>query len=400
MIPGYFWLVPLSAICVLWVAVRFFRVMKAEPAGTKRMIEIANYVRDGAMAYLKQQYKIVTLIFVLIAILLGVLAYKFHLQSKWIPFAFWTAGLGSGLAGFIGMKTATEASSRAAFAASKSLNHGLRVAFRSGAVMGLSVVGLALLDYSFWFLVLNIFDDAVMPHNDRMIVITSTMLTFAIGASLQALFARVGGGIFTKAADVGADLVGKVERDIPEDDPRNPATIADNVGDNVGDVAGMGADLYESYYGAILAAAALGASAFARGTSELQMKAILLPVLIGAVGAILSIVGIFVVKTEEGASSQKLLRSLGNGVRVSGLCILIASWGILYMLNIPNAFGIWGALAVGLIAGEVIGKASEYYTSQAYYPTRHVAGQAQTGPATVIIGGIGVGMVSTAIPVL
>ncbi|MDR0590398.1 MAG: sodium-translocating pyrophosphatase [Puniceicoccales bacterium] len=400
MIPAYFWLVPLSGVSVLWMAAHFFRMMKGEPAGTDRMVEIATYVRNGAMAYLKQQYKIVTLVFMLMAIFLALLAYKFHLQSEWVPFAFWTAGFGSGLAGFIGMRTATEASSRAAFAASKSLNHGLRVAFRSGAVMGLSVVGLALLDYSFWFLVLSLFDRTVMSQNDRMVVITGTMLTFALGASLQALFARVGGGIFTKAADVGADLVGKVERGIPEDDPRNPATIADNVGDNVGDVAGMGADLYESYSAAILAAAALGAAAFARGTSELQMKAILLPVLIGAIGAILSIVGILVVRTEEGASSRALLRSLGNGVKLSGVCILLASLGLLYLLNIPNFWGIWGALAVGLLAGEVIGKASEYYTSQAYFPTRHVAKQSQTGPATVIIGGIGLGMLSTAAPVI
>jgi K(+)-stimulated pyrophosphate-energized sodium pump len=400
MIPGYFWLIPLSAIFVLHMAARFFGMMKREPAGTERMVEIATYVRNGSLAYLKQQYKVVGIVFVLVAIFLSILSYKFHLQNGWVPFAFMTAGICSGLAGFIGMRTATQASSRAAFAASQSLNHGLRIAFRSGAVMGLSVVGLALLDYSFWFIVLNLFEDA-LPINNRMIVITETMLTFAMGASLQALFARVGGGIFTKAADVGADLVGKVEEGIPEDDPRNPATIADNVGDNVGDVAGMGADLYESYYGAVLAAAALGASAFATSNPDLQMKAILAPLLIGAAGAVLSVLGIFAIKTKEGASSLELLRSLGCGIKLSSICIALASLMIFYFLDIPHMlWRLWGTICVGLIAGEIIGKASEYYTSQAYGPTRHVAEQAKTGPATVIIGGIGVGMLSTAIPVL
>ncbi|MDR0418539.1 MAG: sodium-translocating pyrophosphatase [Puniceicoccales bacterium] len=400
MIPGYFWLIPLSAMFVLHMAARFFGMMKNEPAGTERMVEIATYVRNGALAYLKQQYKIVAIVFVFVAILLAIMAYKFHLQNSWVPFAFITAGFCSGLAGFIGMQTATQASSRTAFAASQSLNQGLRIAFRSGAVMGLSVVGLALLDYSFWFVILNLFEDALSP-NDRMIVITETMLTFAMGTSLQALFARVGGGIFTKAADVGADLVGKVEENIPEDDPRNPATIADNVGDNVGDVAGMGADLYESYYGAILAAAALGASAFATSNSDLQMKAILAPLLIGAAGAILSVLGIFFVKTKENASNLELLRSLGYGIKFSGLCILLASLAIFYLLDIPDMlWRLWGAVAIGLISGEIIGKSSEYYTSQAYSSTRYVAEQAKTGPATVIIGGMGVGMLSTAIPVL
>lgn len=399
MIPGYFWLVPLAAIFVLVMAGRFFQAMKRENPGTERMVEIAQYVRKGALAYLKQQYKMVGIVFILIAGLLSLLAYKFHLQNGWVPFAFMTAGICSGIAGFVGMQTATQASSRAAYAASKSLNDGLRVAFRSGAVMGLTVVGLALLDYSFWFIILNNFVDGMIPQ-DRMIIITEIMLTFAMGASLQALFARVGGGIFTKAADVGADLVGKVEEGIPEDDPRNPATIADNVGDNVGDVAGMGADLYESYYGAILAAAALGASAFASYTATLQMRAILAPLLIGAAGAILSVLGIFIVKTKEGASSLELLKSLSRGVWLSGFCILVAAFFILKFLGLPNALGIWGAVAIGLIAGEIIGKSSEYYTSQAYFPTRNVAEQAQTGPATVIIGGIGVGMLSTAIPVL
>ncbi|MDR2812869.1 MAG: sodium-translocating pyrophosphatase [Puniceicoccales bacterium] len=400
MIPGYFWLVPLAAVFVLYMAVQFFEMMKREPAGTERMVEIATYVRNGALAYLKQQYRVVGVVFVIVAIALAVLAHKFHLQNEWVPFAFITAGVCSGLAGFIGMQTATQASSRAAFAASRSLDRGLRVAFRSGAVMGLSVVGLALLDYSFWFIVLNCFENT-LPQNDRMIIITETMLTFAMGASLQALFARVGGGIFTKAADVGADLVGKVEEGIPEDDPRNPATIADNVGDNVGDVAGMGADLYESYYGAILAAAALGASAFATSTPDLQMKAILAPLLIGAAGAVLSVLGILFVKTKENANSLELICALGWGIKLSGFFILLASLLIFYLLDIPDMlWQLWGAVAIGLISGEIIGKSSEYYTSQAYSSTRHVAEQAKTGPATVIIGGIGVGMLSTAVPVL
>ncbi|MDR1591210.1 MAG: sodium-translocating pyrophosphatase [Puniceicoccales bacterium] len=400
MIPGYFWLIPIAAVFVLYMAMRFFDAMKCEPAGTDRMVEIATHVRNGALAYLKQQYKVVGMVFILVAIFLALLAHKFHLQNEWVPFAFITAGICSGLAGFIGMQTATQASSRAAFAASQSLNNGLRVAFRSGAVVGLSVVGLALLDYSFWFLVLNHFED-IFPVNDRMVFITETMLTFAMGASLQALFARVGGGIFTKAADVGADLVGKIEEGIPEDDPRNPATIADNVGDNVGDVAGMGADLYESFYGAILASSALGASAFVSSDSDLQMKAILAPLLIGAAGAVLSVLGIFIVKTKENASSLELLRSLGWGIKCSGFCILLAALLIFYLLDIPDMlWPLWGAVAIGLIAGEIIGKSSEYYTSQAYLPTRHVASQAKTGSATVIIGGIGVGMLSTALPVL
>ncbi|MDR2200518.1 MAG: sodium/proton-translocating pyrophosphatase [Puniceicoccales bacterium] len=395
MVPGYFWFIPVAAVGALFVAAWLFRKMKAEPAGTDRMVEIATYVRRGAIAYLKQQYKVVAIVFLLLAGLLALLAYKFHLQNGWVTFAFMTAGMASGLAGFIGMETATQASSRTAFAASKSLDLGLKVAFRSGAVMGLAVVGLALLDYSFWFIILNLFESPFLAQNDRMIVISGVMLTFAMGASLQALFARVGGGIFTKAADVGADLVGKVEQGIPEDDPRNPATIADNVGDNVGDVAGMGADLYESYSGSILAAATLGASAFARHSSELQMKAILLPLLIGAMGVLWSILGIFLVRTKENASSWELLQSLDRGAKVSSFCVLLTSLGMLFLLRIPNAFGLWGALTAGLVTGGIIGKSSEYYTSQAYFPTRHVAGQSQTGPATVIIGGIGLGMLST-----
>ncbi|MDR2735416.1 MAG: sodium-translocating pyrophosphatase [Puniceicoccales bacterium] len=393
-----FWVIPIVAVFTLIVARYFYSSMMLEPAGTDRMKEIASYVRTGSLAYLKQQYKVVTVVFLVLAVILGILSFGLDLQNDWVPFAFISAGIFSGLAGFLGMKTATNASSRAAFAASKSLNDGLRIAFRSGAVMGLVVVGLALLDYSIWFVILDIFEDAV-DQSQRLVIITGTMLTFGIGTSLQALFARVGGGIFTKAADVGADLVGKVESGIPEDDPRNPAVIADNVGDNVGDVAGMGADLYESYYGSILAAAALGAVAFL-DNPEVQVKAVLAPALIGAIGVILSIIGVFCVKTKENATALELLKSLGRGVKLSAALIFVASFLVLYLLGIPNYAGLWGSVVIGLITGEIIGKSSEYYTSQAYTPTKRIAGQAQTGPATVIISGIGTGMISTAVPVV
>jgi K(+)-stimulated pyrophosphate-energized sodium pump len=349
------------------------------------------------MAYLKQQYRVVSIVFLVLLVFFAILAYGFNVQNGWVPFAFLTGGFFSGLAGFFGMKTATYASARTANAARHSLNKGLKVAFRSGAVMGLTVVGLGLLDISLWYLVLDYFvDEADSAH--KMVVITTTMLTFGMGASTQALFARVGGGIFTKAADVGADLVGKVEAGIPEDDPRNPATIADNVGDNVGDVAGMGADLYESYCGAILATAAIGASAFM--TSETaQYKAVIAPMLIAAVGIFLSILGIFLVKTKEGATMRDLLKSLGLGVNVSSVLIAIASFGILYGLGMDNWIGISFSVVVGLVAGIIIGQSTEYYTSQSYRPTKNVARSSETGPATVIISGIGLGMLSTAIPV-
>jgi K(+)-stimulated pyrophosphate-energized sodium pump len=327
-----------------------------------------------------------------------ILAYGFNVQNPWVPFAFITGGFFSGLSGFFGMKTATYASARTANAAKESLNKGLRVAFRSGAVMGLVVVGLGLLDISIWFLILNaVYPAATDAHN--LVVVTTTMLTFGMGASTQALFARVGGGIFTKAADVGADLVGKVEAGIPEDDPRNPATIADNVGDNVGDVAGMGADLYESYCGSILATAALGAAAFV-DAPELQMKAVLAPMLVAAVGIILSIVGIFVVRTKEDATQKDLLNSLSKGINFSSVLIVVFSLIIVKLLGLENAWGIWGSIVTGLVTGIVIGKATEYYTSHSYKPTQKIADSAQTGPATVIISGLGVGMLSTAIPVL
>ncbi|NLT51191.1 MAG: sodium-translocating pyrophosphatase [Ignavibacteria bacterium] len=396
MVSGLFWFVPFGSILALTFAWFFFKQVMKESEGTELMAKIAKHVRVGAMAYLKQQYKVVGFFFIVLTLLFAFLAYVLKVQNEWVPFAFITGGFFSGLAGFFGMKTATYASARTANAAKNSLNHGLRVAFRSGAVMGLVVVGLGLLDISIWFLILNhfIIDDG----GHKLMVITTTMLTFGMGASTQALFARVGGGIFTKAADVGADLVGKVEAGIPEDDPRNPATIADNVGDNVGDVAGMGADLYESYCGSILATAALGAAAFL-SDPEMQLKAVLAPMLIAAVGIVLSIIGIFIVRTKEGATQKDLLNSLGRGVNISSVLIIIGSYLVLNYLEIANPIGIWGAIIIGLIVGIVIGKATEYFTSEEYKPTKKIAESSQTGPATVIIAGLGAGMVSTVIPV-
>ena len=397
--PSIFWLVPAASLVALAVAWIFYSRMKREDEGTERMREIAAHVRKGAMAYLRQQYKVVLVVFLVLALFFAYLAYGAGVQNPWVPFAFLTGGFFSGLAGFFGMKTATYASARTANAARQSLDRGLKVAFRSGAVMGLMVVGLGLLDISFWYVILNHFVEATGPQ--KLVVITTTMLTFGMGASTQALFARVGGGIYTKAADVGADLVGKVEAGIPEDDPRNPATIADNVGDNVGDVAGMGADLYESYCGSVLATAALGAAAFATvGGDAMQLKAVLAPMLIAAVGIVLSIFGIFLVRTKEGASMRELLRSLGRGVNVSSALIAVATFGILYLLGIENWVGLSCSVITGLVAGIIIGQATEYYTSHSYKPTQKIAGSAQTGPATVIIAGVGSGMISTAIPVV
>ena len=392
-----FVMVPLAAVLALAFAYVFYSQMRKESEGTPTMQEIAEHVRKGAMAYLKQQYKVVAIVFVILALFFAVLAYGFHVQNPWGPFACLTGGFFSGLAGFIGMKTATAASARTANAARNSLNSGLKIAFRSGAVMGLTVVGLGLLDISVWYLVLNAFVDATGPQ--KLVVITTTMLTFGMGASTQALFARVGGGIYKKAADVGADLVGKVEAGIPEDDPRNPATIADNVGDNVGDVAGMGADLYESYCGSILATAALGASAF-YNDGDVQAKAVFAPMLIAAVGIILSIVGIYTVKTKEGAGMSQLLKSLGFGVNLSSALIAAASFGILYLLEIPNWAGLSCSVIVGLVAGFIIGQSTEYYTSHSHKPTQTIAHSAESGPATVIISGLGMGMISTAVPVI
>ena len=393
-----FYIVPAAAAIALFFAWFFFRQMMKESEGTITMKEIAKYVRDGAMAYLKQQYKVVTIVFVVLAIFFAILAYGFHIQNTWVPFAFLTGGFFSGLAGFIGMKTATYASARTANAVSRSLNSGLKLAFRSGAVMGLTVVGLGLLDISIWYFVLKAF-----VHNPNesqtLVTITTTMLTFGMGASTQALFARVGGGIYTKAADVGADIVGKVEADIPEDDPRNPATIADNVGDNVGDVAGMGADLYESYCGAILATMALSASAFF-GDTTAQTRAILAPMCIAAVGVVLSIMGIFAVRTKEGADLQSLLGSLSRGTNLSAGLIAVVSFGIFYMLGFENWWQLSLSVIFGLLSGVIIGKATEYYTSHSYKPTQKLAESAKTGSATVIISGVGLGMISTAIPVI
>lgn len=394
-IPLIFWIVPAAAVIALAVAWAFYRSMKREDEGTPRMREIAEHVRKGAMAYLRQQYKVVLIVFIILALFFAYLAYGAGVQNPWVPFAFLTGGFFSGLAGYFGMKTATYASARTANAARQSLDRGLKVAFRSGAVMGLVVVGLGLLDISFWYIILERFVEVSGPQ--KLVVITTTMLTFGMGASTQALFARVGGGIYTKAADVGADLVGKVEAGIPEDDPRNPATIADNVGD----VAGMGADLYESYCGSVLATAALGAAAFATADGmAMQLKAVLAPMLIAAVGIVLSIIGIFLVRTREGASMRELLRSLGVGVNFSSLLIAGATFGILYLLGIQNWLGLSCSVITGLVAGIIIGQATEYYTSHSYKPTQKIAGSAQTGPATVIIAGVGSGMISTAIPVL
>lgn len=388
-----FWLVPVASIVALGMALYFYLQMKKEDEGTPRMREIAEHVRKGAMAYLKQQYKVVTIVFVVLAAIFAVMAYGFQMQNPWVPFAFLTGGLFSGLAGFFGMKTATYASARTANAARKSLDGGLKIAFRSGAVMGLAVVGLGLLDIALWYIILN------AAGVDSLITITTTMLTFGMGASTQALFARVGGGIYTKAADVGADIVGKVEADIPEDDPRNPATIADNVGDNVGDVAGMGADLYESYCGSILSTAALGAVAFA-ANPVMQVKSVIAPMVIAAVGIFLSLFGIFLVRTKEGATMKQLLHSLGLGTNVSAGLIAVAAFAILYLLGIDNWWGISLSVVVGLLAGLIIGQATEYYTSHSYKPTQAISAASKTGSATVIIKGVGTGMISTMIPVV
>ena len=396
-IPLIFWLIPLASVAALVMAWTFFSRMMREEEGTARMQEIAGYVRRGAMAYLKQQYKVVLIVFIVLATIFAVMAYGFHVQNPWVPFAFLTGGFFSGLAGFFGMKTATYASGRTANAARQGLDKGLKIAFRSGAVMGLVVVGLGLLDIAVWFLILHAFYSG---GEAALITVTTTMLTFGMGASTQALFARVGGGIYTKAADVGADLVGKVEADIPEDDPRNPATIADNVGDNVGDVAGMGADLYESYCGSILSTAALGATAFAATGDVMQLKAVIAPMLIAAVGVFLSLAGIFMVRTKDGATMKELLHSLGLGTNTTAGLIGVAAFVILYLLGLDNWLGISFSVVTGLAAGVIIGQSTEYYTSQSYKPTRHIAEASKTGAATVIIKGIGTGMISTCIPVV
>ena len=402
MTNALFWLVPISSVLALLFAWYFYKQLMKTDEGTPQMKKIALYVRRGAMSYLRQQYKVVGLVFLVLVILFSIMAFGFGVQNKWVPVAFLTGGFFSGLSGYLGMKTATYASARTANAARTSLNRGLRIAFRSGAVMGLVVVGLGLLDISFWYLLLNaVIPAEAMNPAHKLCVITTTMLTFGMGASTQALFARVGGGIYTKAADVGADLVGKVEAGIPEDDPRNPATIADNVGDNVGDVAGMGADLYESYCGSILATSALGAAAFmGAGETDMQMKAVIAPMLIAAVGILLSIIGIFSVRTREDAKMKDLLKSLSFGTNLSSVLIVFATFGILWALQLENWAFIGGSVIVGLLVGIVIGRSTEYYTSQSYRPTQRLSESGKTGPATVIISGIGLGMISTAVPVI
>ncbi|MFO0793441.1 MAG: sodium-translocating pyrophosphatase [Candidatus Brocadiaceae bacterium] len=386
-IPRVWWIAPVGALFALIFARKFYKEVIKAPDGNEKMVSIASHVREGAYAYLKQQYKVVSVFFVGAFLVLLFISFGLHVQSKVVPFAFLTSGFLSGLAGFLGMRTATSASSRTAEAARKSLNQGLQVAFRSGAVMGLIVVGMGLLDISLWFFVFRKFTNVTLLDMAMMLP------CFGIGASSQALFARVGGGIFTKAADVGADLVGKVEAGIPEDDPRNPATIADNVGDNVGDVAGMGADLYESYYNSMLACAALGI------TAGLGIAGMIAPMVLAGIGVILSIIGIYAVKTKEEATQKELLKALGKGINLSSVLILIFSAVIIKVL-LPHNFGVWGSIVTGLIAGVIIGKGTEYYTSSNYKPTKGIAGQAKTGPATVIIDGIATGMLSTALPVI
>ena len=413
-ISSLIWIVPVSSVIALLFAWLFYKKMIAANEGNARMVEIAGYVREGAMAYLKRQYKVVIKVFIVLAVLLLGLAYM-GVQNPFVPIAFLTGGFFSGLCGFLGMKTATNASSRTAQGASESLNRGLQVAFRSGAVMGLVVVGFGLLDIALWFLLLK--EVVFTPENmkdgleilgltfvhpgttehQKLIEITATMLTFGMGASTQALFARVGGGIYTKAADVGADLVGKTEAGIPEDDPRNPATIADNVGDNVGDVAGMGADLYESYCGSRLATAALGA-ALPGVDATGQSNAVIAPMIVAAVGIILSIAGIFLVRTKESATQKNLLHALllGTGGSSAFILAVIACMAALGWIS----WGIFGSAIAGLAAGVIIGQGTEYYTSDEYKPTKGIANQAQQGPATTIIDGIAVGMFSTWLPVV
>ncbi len=410
-----FWLIPVASVLALVFAWFFFKSMMKNSEGTDKMKEIAQHVRDGAMAYLRRQYRVVTIVFIVLFVFLLILAY-FGVQNPFVPVAFLTGGFFSGLCGFLGMKTATFASARTAHGASQSLNKGLQIAFRSGAVMGLVVVGFALLDIALWYLALTKlvytpehmesglkllglhFVHAGTTEHTKMIEITVTMLTFGMGASTQALFARVGGGIYTKAADVGADLVGKVEAGIPEDDPRNPATIADNVGDNVGDVAGMGADLYESYAGSILATAALGAAVPVMLTDMSQEKMVVAPMLVAAIGIILSILGIFLVRAKESATQKNLLNALLLGTGGSSVLILAAMAGMAALDWVT--WGVFGSVVVGLAAGVIIGQATEYFTSDEYKPTRGIARQAQQGPATTIIDGIAVGMYSTWVPVV
>jgi K(+)-stimulated pyrophosphate-energized sodium pump len=411
--PWSWWIAPVSAILALGFAYYFYKKVMEAPEGNEKMISIANHVREGAYAYLFRQYSVVSLVFLILLVIFAICAYL-GVQNPFVPVAFLTGGFFSGLCGFLGMKTATNASSRTAQGASVSLNSGLQVAFRSGAVMGLVVVGFGLLDISLWYLILDklvytaanmetglrflglqLVPEAMDPHH-KLVEITTTMITFGMGASTQALFARVGGGIYTKAADVGADLVGKVEAGIPEDDPRNPATIADNVGDNVGDVAGMGADLYESYCGSILATAALGAALTL--SSQQVLKAVLAPMLVAGIGILLSILGIFMVRCKEDASQKNLLRALLFGTLGSSVLIIFAVAGLAWAEWVT--WGIFGSVVAGLLAGVIIGQFTEYYTSDEYSPTRGIAEQTKMGAATTIIDGLATGMFSAGLPVV
>ncbi|WP_372846869.1 sodium-translocating pyrophosphatase, partial [Pontiella sp.] len=420
-ITNLWWIAPIASVCALLFAIYFYKKMMSANEGNATMIEIAGHVRAGAVAYLFRQYKVVGSVFLVLLMLFGSMSLA-GLLNPFVPVALLTAGFFSALCGFIGMRTATAASSRTAQGCSEGLNRGLQVAFRSGAVLGLSVVGFGLLDISVWYLILDklVYTPAHMAEGwvllgmelvpagcgpvEKLVHITTTMVTFGMGASTQALFARVGGGIYTKAADVGADLVGKLEAGIPEDDPRNPATIADNVGDNVGDVAGMGADLYESYYGSILATAALGAAVGAHGvrngtgTEADAIGLVTAPMIVAGVGTIFSIVGMFLVKCKEGASQKNLLHALLTGTLGSSVLIVLALIGL--WLGGLVAGGIVLSVIAGLTAGVVIGQSSEFHTSDEYKPTRGIAKQAEMGSATVIIDGLAAGMYSTGIPVV
>lgn len=407
-LPILWWLGPIAAVVALVFAFVLYRQMMTLSEGNKKMQGIAQAVREGAMAYLRSQYRVVGIVFAVLFVLFLVLAY-FHLQNPIVPYAFLTGGLFSGICGYIGMKTATNASARTAYAASKSLNAALQVALRAGAVMGFVVVGFALLDITAWFLLLyNVFPVwfpnafSFLLAENPLPQITAIMLSFGMGASTQALFARVGGGIFTKAADVGADLVGKVEANIPEDDPRNPATIADNVGDNVGDVAGMGADLYESYAGSILATSALGVAAVGLTGADVSLAMIFItaPIVLAALGVLLSIVALYVVRSSEDASQSELIGALSRGLYVSSAGIGILSLPVFYFVGLPNWLAMWIVVLTGLVVGIAVGKLTEYYTSHAFSPTQQIAEQANTSTATAIIEGLALGMRSSGSPVV
>jgi K(+)-stimulated pyrophosphate-energized sodium pump len=392
------YLAAFSSAVALLVALRFFLVMRRASEGTETMQRIGAHIRDGAMAYLGQQYRVMLLVFLALAVLFAFIAWGPGGMNRWLPATFICGGFFSAFAGYIGMRTATMASTRTAAAARSSLNSALQIAFRSGAVIGLTLVGLGLGNTLLWFVTIDLFTPA-STDSYRLVAVTTSMLTFSMGASLQAMFARVGGGIYTKAADVGADLVGKVEAGLPEDDPRNPAVIADNVGDNVGDVAGMGADLFESYCGSILAACALGAAAFSHDPLA-QARAVTMPFAIAALGILLSIAGVFLVRTREDADQSALLSALSRGINSSALAIAILSLPLLRLLEAPNLYGTWAAVIAGLLTGIVIGRATEYATSASYSPTRQIAASAESGAATAIISGLGSGMLSTTVPVL